>query len=148
MSTTTDDRGWYPNGNTRRRSRLTFLEVVNGSDSEIDSWQHLIAYLAAEIVEHLRTPAFVAEHLSSREEGFSAYEAIAERLRQGDTLTLADWISVDDTVCTLDLSNVESLDLGALIGAALIATWPSGPTGLTTWLQDAVRYAGLEVTAA
>ncbi len=131
-------RGWYPFGEKRPLRDLTFVKVMNRADSEIETWPQLIAYLAAEIVEQLRTPAFVAEHLSSRQEGFDAYEALAKRLRMGGTLTMADWISVHDTICTLDMTNVECLDLGA----ALVTTWPSGPAGLTTWLHDAVRYAG------
>ncbi len=116
---------------------------MNRSESEIESWPQLIGYLTSQVIDHLRTSAFVGEHLSSRQEGFDAYEALPDRLRQGDTLTVADWISADDTICTLDMSNVECLDLGALVGAALVATWPAGPAGLATWLQDAVRYAGL-----
>ncbi len=142
MSTPTSPT-WYPFGEQPPLSRLTFLDVMNRSESEIISWQQLIGYLASQVIDHIRTPAFVAEHLSSRQEGFDAYEALADRLRRGGTLTVADWISVDDTICTLDMSNVECLDLGALVGAALVATWPSDPAGLATWLHDAVRYAGL-----
>ena len=145
-ATSTDARGWYPDGEQRLRSRLIFLDVMNRSDSEIESWPQLIAYLASEIVEHLRTPAFVADHLSSRMELFADCDALTDRLIQGGTLTRDDWIAVDRTVNALDFSNVESMDLGALVGAALVATWPTGPAGLDTWLEDAVRYAGLDPT--
>ncbi len=145
MSTPTSPT-WYPFGERPPFSRLTFLDVMNRSESEINSWQQLIGYLSSQIIDHLRTPAFVAEHLSSRQEGFDAYEAIADRLRVGGTLTTADWISVDDTICTLDMSNVECLDLGGPDEGALVATWPAGPAGLATWLHEAVRYAGLDTT--
>lgn len=134
------------NHRSRDPARLSTFDAIDGADSTFEGWHGLIAYLTDQIVQHLEHvhgERFTTAWLPSRTRGLAHLAGLTERLMAGETIGPADWISVDDAECQLDLSNLDRQDLGAVIGVALAMTWPTGPADLEDWLVAAVRYAGL-----
>ena len=114
-----------------------YQHLHGSEEGPVADWRELIAQMTAVIVS-----AHYAEYqrLWPRPLTRRVLEAVVDT-RENPT----DWGNIQELVSG---AAEEAMALGAIVGAALVMTWPSDPSGFDDWLDHATARTALAIDEA
>ncbi len=117
----------------------TIFDVIgNPEHAVIRDWRELISRVADHCIE--RT---YADHGPDKERRWRGH--YTRRVLEGVLDTSPAPIPWHDVQEIAQSALIESIEQAAIIGAALVMTWPSSPAGLEEWPEQAIALAGLRL---
>ena len=117
----------------------TIFDILGDHEKDpIRDWRELISRVADHCIE--RT---YADHGMGKERRWRGH--YTRRVLEGVLDTTAAPISWHDVHGLAQSALIESIEQAAIIGAALVMTWPSSPAGLEAWPEQAIALAGLRL---
>ncbi len=115
----------------------TIFEVIGNPEHEVvRDWRELISRVADHCIE-----LAYADHGPGKERQWRGH--YTRRVLEGVLDTSAAPIPWHDVQGLAQSALIESIEQAAIIGAALVMTWPSSPAGLEGWPEAAIALAGL-----
>lgn len=115
----------------------TIFDVLG--DSELDAvrdWRELISRVADLCIEQT-----YADHGPGKERHWQGHytRRVLEEVLDADPLPIP-WQDVQPLAQS---ALIETTAQAAILGAALVMTWPTSPAGLESWPENAITLAGL-----